>query len=181
MSSEPIAPADASRRLTPFEIIVHGLADGLCGYVLLGSVRQLVVREHSDLSGDFETAALSLLVPALSLVIFLRRSRPESRVLRLLERGLSGLFVAGGAIVAVVCLLVMASGARYKGASPDAGAMAVIAGLTVFYESAAFLVAPFAMNASRLPVRVRRLGCAAVPALAVLPFCILFVVRLLLR
>jgi hypothetical protein len=182
MSSEPIEPAaDAPRRLTPFEIIVHGLADGLCGYVLLKSLWQLIAREHSEISGDLMTGAICLLVLALSLVIFLHRSRPESRGLRLLERGLSGLFVAGGAAVAVVCLLVMVSGARYKGDSPDAGGMAVIAGLFVFYEAAALLVVPFAMNASRLPARFRRLGCFAVPALAVLPFCLLVVVRLLVR
>jgi hypothetical protein len=97
---EPIAPADISRRLTPFEIIVHGLADGLCGYVLLKSLWQVIVREHSEIGGDLQTGAICLLVLALSLVIFLRRSRPESRGLLLLERGLSGLFVAGGAAVA---------------------------------------------------------------------------------
>jgi hypothetical protein len=59
--------------------------------------------------------------------------------------------------------------------------MAVIAGLFVFYEAAALLVVPFAMNASRLPARFRRLGCFVLPALAVLPLSILFVVRLLMR
>lgn len=180
MSSEPTAPAaSALRGLTPFEIIVHGLADGLAGYVLLRCVWQLILREQAEVAGDLENAGVALLVLALSLAVFLRRSRPESRGLRLLERGLSGLFVAGGVIGAIVTLLFMASGARYKGPSPDAGGMAVMAGLFLFYPSAGLALLPLAMNASRLPSRFRwRLGCGAL-LLAALPVVVLLVARLL--
>src|SRR4051812_33350352 len=104
-------------RLTPFEIAVHGLADGLGGYVLLDSLWN---RRGLD---DLIQAPLALLVILVSVVVTVRRFRPEIRGLRVVELGLSGIVAALGVIGAVITLLFMASGATYKGPSPDAGGM----------------------------------------------------------
>jgi hypothetical protein len=123
-------------RLTLFEIAVHGLADGLGGYVLLDSLWN---RRGQD---DLIQAALALLVILLSVAVMGRRFRPEIRGLRFLELGLSDLVTALGVIGAVVTLLFMASGATYKGSSPDAGGMAVMVGFLLFYPPRASSSSP---------------------------------------
>jgi hypothetical protein len=159
-------------RLTLFEIAVHGLADGLGGYVLLDSLWN---RRGQD---DLIQAALALLVILLSVAVMGRRFRPEIRGLRFLELGLSDLVTALGVIGAVVTLLFMASGATYKGSSPDAGGMAVMVGFLLFYPTAGLLVLPFALNASRLSPRLRRRMRWLCLVLVLLPICVLVGVRL---
>jgi hypothetical protein len=159
-------------RLTLFEIAVHGLADGLGGYVLLDSLWN---RRGSD---DLIQASLALLVISLSVLIMVRRFRPEIRGLRIVERGLSVLVAALGVIGAVVTLLFMASGATYKGSSPDAGGMAVMVGFLLFYPAAGLIIFPFALNASHLSPRLRHRMRWLCLVLALLPICLLVGVRL---
>ena len=159
-------------RLTLFEIVVHGLADGLSVYVLLDSLW------HQSGLDDLVQASLAFLVMLLSVVVTIRRFQPEARGLRSLELGLSGLVAFLGLIGAVITLLFMASGATYKGSSPDAGGMAVMVGFLLFYPAAGLLVLPFALNASRLSLRLRRRIRWLCFVLVLLPFCVLVGVRL---
>lgn len=154
--------------LTRFEIVTHGLADSVAGYVLLeGLWSQL------DWPVVLAEASLALLVILLSVVVLTRRFRPELRGLRALERGLSGLVAILGVIGAVATLGFTTSGARYKGSSPDAGGMAVFVGLFLFYPCASLIFLPFAMNASRLSPRLRRRLGWLCCGLALLPLCAL--------
>jgi hypothetical protein len=59
--------------------------------------------------------------------------------------------------------------------------MAVVAALAFYYPSAALLLLPFGMNASRLSARVRRWVLLACPVLALLPVVLLVAIRLVLR
>ena len=160
-------------KLTLFEILAHGLADGLSGYVLLDCLWN---RRGLD---DLIQASLALLVILLSAVVMIRRFRPEIRGLRAVELGLSGLVAFLGVIGAVITLLFMASGATYKGSSPDAGGMAVMVGFLLFYPAAGLVVLPFALNASRLSPRLRRRIRWLCLGLVLLPFCVLVGVRLI--
>ncbi len=160
-------------RLTLFEIAIHGLADGLGIYILLDSLWN---RRGRD---DLIQASLALLVILLSVVVMVRRFRPEIRGLRAVELGLSGLVTFLGLIGAVITLLFMASGATYKGPSPDAGGMAAMVGFLLFYPAAGLVILPFALNASRLSPRLRRRIRWLCLVLVLLPFCVLVGVRLI--
>jgi hypothetical protein len=161
---------NAQPPLTRSELVVHGLADGLCVYVLVSCLWSLVLGEGWS---DWIEASLGLLVILLSATIVIRRFRPELRGLRVLERGLSGFVFLLGVAGAVATLAFMASGASYKGSSPDAGGMAVFAGFFLFYPCAALVVLPFALNGSRLSPRLRRRIGWLCCGLALLPFCVL--------
>lgn len=169
-SLQPIAAPPP--KLTLFEIVSHGLADGLSLYVLLDSLW------HQRGQDDLIQAFLALLVILLSVVVTVRRFRPEIRGLRSVEIGLSGFVAFLGVIGAVITLLFMASGATYKGSSLDAGGMAVMVGFLLFYPAAGLLVLPFALNASRLSPRLRRRMRWLCFVLVLLPFCVLAGVRL---
>ncbi len=174
----PEAPAPPLG-LTRFEIIVHGLVDGLSLYWLANALWRLVspFESHEGWTGVVIQAALVLLVVPLSLVIMTRRFRPER--LRVLELGLSGLVMLAGVIGAVATLALMISGANYKGPSLDAGGMAMFSGLAVFYPCAALIVLPLAMNNSRLSDKASRRVGWLTGALALLPICVLLVIRAL--
>jgi zinc transporter ZupT len=163
----------ASPKLTLFEIVAHGLADGLSVYVVLDS---LWYQRGWD---DLIQVSLALLVILLSVVVTVRRFQPETRGLRVLEQGLSGLVAFLGLIGAVITLLFMASGATYKGRSPDAGGMAVMVGFLLFYPAAGLFVLPFALNASRLSSQLRRRMRWLCFMLVLLPVCVLVGVRLI--
>jgi hypothetical protein len=168
MNAQPPVPGRPPLRLTRSEFFVHGLADGICVYVL-GSCLWRLVEGPSDLI----EAALALLVILLSAAIVIRRLRPELRGLLVLERGLSGFVSVLGAVGAVATLVFMASGASYKGSSPDAGGMAVFVGFLLFYPCIGLIVLPFALNGSRLSPRLRRRIGWLCCGLALLPFCVL--------
>jgi hypothetical protein len=144
----------AALPLTRSEIIVHGLADSLGSYLLVSCLWS-----EEDWLALLIPAFPALLVIVLSVVVIVRRFRPEIRVLRALELGLSGLVAALGLAGAVATQAFMVSGAHYKGTSPDAGGMAVFTGFLVFYPCAFLIVLPFALNGSRLsPILRRRIG-----------------------
>jgi hypothetical protein len=118
-------------------------------------------------------------VIVLSAVIMAGRFRPQIRGLRKLRVGLSALLVTLGTISALACMEIMWAGATYRGLSPDAGGMAVISGFYVFYPAAALIVLPFALNLSRLQPRLRRGFWGLCLLLILLPWCLLFGLRLL--
>ena len=118
---------------------------------------------------------LSLLVILLSLLIVARRLRPENRRLRGPEILLSILVGVLGAVATVLTLAFVASGATYKGDSPDAGGMSLMVGLYLYYPSAGFMILPLAMKVSRLSPRLRRGLVWSVPLLVLLPFAVLTV------
>lgn len=155
-------------RLTRFEIVVHGLADSIGGYVFLQSLGG-----QEDWPYVLIVPVLAFLVILLSATVLVRRFRPERRGLRGFELGLSGLVAVLGVIGAVVTLAYMASGAGYQGSSPDAGGMADFVGFVLFYPCASFIVLPFALNGSRLSPRLRRRIGWLCCGLALLPFCVL--------
>jgi len=161
-------PLTAVPPLTRSELVVHGLADSISSYFLVDCLSS-----ETDLTFRLFQAALMLLVILLSVVVMIRRFRPELRGLRALELGLSGLMTVLGMIGATATLVFMASGASYKGSSPDAGGLAMFAGLLLFYPCAFLIVLPFAMNGSRLsPLVRRRIGWLCC-VLGLLPFCVL--------
>ncbi|HEV7785905.1 MAG TPA: hypothetical protein VGQ28_11250 [Thermoanaerobaculia bacterium] len=165
----PTPPAAAlPLGLTRSEIIVHGLVDGLGSYMLVSCLWS-----EAEWSYDLVQASLALLVILLSVVILTRRFRPEVRGLRAVELGLSGLVAALGVVGAVATLAFMASGASYKGSSPDAGGMAVFAGFFLFYPCVGLIVLPFALNGSRLSASLRRRIGWLCCALGLLPFVVL--------
>ena len=161
--------------LSRTEILVHGLADGTA-MMVIGAAVMDVLRGGDPFA--LVQAALALLVLLLSALVFARRMRPESRRLRGAEMLLSVLVGALGAAASCLTLAFMASGATYKGDSPDAGGMAVMVGLLLYYPSAGLLILPLALNVSRLSPRLRRgLGWSVLP-LVLLPFAVLTVARL---
>jgi len=161
---------NAPPTLTRSELVVHGLADGICLYVLVSCLGRLVPGEGWS---DWIELSLALLVILLSAAVVVRRLRPELRGLRVLELGLSGFVSVLGLVGAVATLVFMASGASYKGSSPDAGGMAVFAGFFLFYPCVGFIVLPFALNGSRLSPRLRRRIGWLCCGLALMPFCVL--------
>lgn len=163
-------------RLTRLELLVHGLAQGVAAFLFVSSVFSLL-REPEPYW--LLLTALASLVLALSLTIVVRRFRPGARGLRNLEIALSALVALLGALGVAATLAFMISGANYRGPSPDAGGMAVVASLAFYYPSAALLLLPFGMNASRLPTRVRRWVVLACPVVALLPIGLLIAIRLL--
>ena len=159
---------NAPPTLTRSELVVHGLADCICIYVLASCLWRLL-----EGSTDLVEASLALLVILLSAAVVIRRFRPELSGLRVLELGLSGFVALLGVIGAVATLAFMASGASYKGSSPDAGGMATFAGFFLFYPCVGLIVLPFALNGSRLSPRLRRRIGWLCCGLALLPFCVL--------
>src|SRR3978361_1470636 len=99
---------NAPPTLTRSELVVHGLADGLCVYVLMSDLWRLVLGEGWP---DWTEPSLTLPVILLSATIVLRRFRPELRGLLGLELGLSGFVSVLGLVGAVATLVFMASGA----------------------------------------------------------------------
>jgi hypothetical protein len=162
-------------RLTRLELLVHGLAEGAAAFLFVSSVFSLL--REPDLFWLL-LPALASLVLALSLTVVVRRFRPGARGLRKLEISLSALVALLGVLGMAATLAFMVSGASYRGSSPDAGGMAVVAALAFYYPSTAVLLLPFGMNASRLPARVRRWVVLACPALALLPIGLLVAIRL---
>ncbi|HSS48220.1 MAG TPA: hypothetical protein VLX28_04680 [Thermoanaerobaculia bacterium] len=161
-------PPPGVPRLTRSELVVHGLVDGIGCYFLVSCLWSQV-----EGPSDLIEATLALLVILLSAAIVIRRFRPARRGLRVLELGLSGLVCLLGVAGAVATLVFMASGASYKGSSPDAGGMAVFAGFFLFYPCVGLIVLPFALNGSRLSPRLRRRIGWLCCGLALLPFCVL--------
>jgi uncharacterized BrkB/YihY/UPF0761 family membrane protein len=157
--------------LSKTEIVVHGLADGAATMVLLSSLADYL--KSGDLSYLLVHVSLSLLVILLSLLIVARRLRPENRRLRGPEILLSVLVAAVGAVAAVLLLAFLVSGATYKGDSPDAGGMAVVFSLFLYYPAAALVVLPLALKVSRLSPRLRRGLGWMVLLLVLLPFIVL--------
>lgn len=169
--------ASETPRLTRLELLVHGLAEGVAAFLFVSSILSLL-REPDPFW--LLLPALASLVLALSLTVVVRRFRPGARGLRSLEISLSALVALLGGLGVAAMLAFMGSGASYRGPSPDAGGMAVVAALAFYYPSAALLLLPFGMNASRLPARVRRWVVLACPALALLPIGLLIGIRLAL-
>jgi hypothetical protein len=161
---------NAPPTLTRSEIVVHGLADGLCVYVLVSCLWRLILGEGSS---DWIEPSLALLVILLSAAVVVRRFRPEQRGLRVLESGLSGLVAVLGVLGAVVTLVMIVSGATYKGSSPEGGSMEIVMGFAGFYPCVGLIVLPFALNGSRLSPRLRRRIGWLCCGLALLPFCAL--------
>lgn len=164
-------------RLTRPELLIHGLAQGVAAFLLVSSLFALLQEPEPYW---LLQAALASLVLALSLAVVVRRFRPGARGLRNLEIALSAAVALLGGLGVAATLAFMASGATYRGPSPDAGGMAVVASLAFYYPSAALLLLPFGMNASRLPARVRRWVLFACPVIALLPIGLLIAVRLAL-
>jgi hypothetical protein len=174
MNALPPAVAAPPPGLTRFEIGVHGIADGLSSYVLVNRLwNQWTQGDWEEWPWGLAEASLALLVILLSAAIIIRRLRPELRGLRVLEPGLSGLVAVLGVIGAVATLVVMVSGATYKGSSPDGGGMEVFVGFFLFYPCAALIVLPFALNGSQISPRLRRRIGWLCCGLALLPFCVL--------
>ena len=165
-----------TRLLSKTEIVVHGLANGAALMVLVDSLMDYL--ESGDRLPLLVQMPLSLLVLLLSVLIVARRVAPENLRLRGPEILLSILVGALGAAATVLTLAFMASGATYKGDSPDAGGMAVMVGLFLYYPSAGLLILPLAMKVSRLSPRLRRGLAWSVPLLLLLPFAVLTGTRL---
>ena len=165
--------ADPNSRLTSFEIVVHGLADGIGLYVLLAFLWP------GEGPKDLVEPSLALLVVLLSVLVMVRRFRPEIRALRLLELGLSGLVAGLGTVGAVASVFLLVSGAMYKGNSPDAGGMAVMVGFLFFYQAAALFFLPFGLNASHLSSPLRHRIWWLCILLGLLPVCLLLGLSLL--
>ena len=158
-------------RLTIFEIIVHGLADGFSLYILLGLLRRGMWE-----AVDLIEAAVALLAIVLSAVIAARRFRPDLRSLGKLQAGLSALLGTFGGIAAMACLWAIWGGETYQGSS-DGGAMAVMSGYYVYYPTAALIVLPFLLNHSRLSPRLRHLVWGLTFLLPLLPWCLVLGLR----
>jgi hypothetical protein len=163
-------------RLSRLELLVHELAEGAAAFLFVSSVFSLL--REPDLFW-LVLPALASLVLALSLTVVVRRFRPGARGLRNLEISLSALVALLGVLGVAATLAFMSSGASYRGSSPDAGGMAVVAAMAFYYPSTALLLLPFGMNASRLPTRVRRWVVLACPVLALLPIGLLVAIRLM--
>jgi hypothetical protein len=163
-------------RLTRLELLVHGLAEGMAAFLFVSSMLS-VLREPDPIW--LLMTLLASLVLALSLTVVVRRFRPGAGGLRNLERSLSALVVLLGVLGTAATLAFMVSGASYRGPSPDAGGIAVVAAMAFYYPSAALLLLPFGMNASRLPARVRRWVVLACPVLFLLPIGLLTAIRLM--
>lgn len=162
--------------LSKLEILVHGLADGAAFIVLLATVRDSL--EHGEAGLLLVQASLALLVTLLSALVIIRRLKPEVPGLRSLELLFSVLVGALGAVATVLTLAFMASGAMYTGSSPDAGGMAVMTGLFLYYPAAGLLILPLAMKVSTLSPRLRRTLGWSVGVLVLLPFIVLTAARL---
>jgi hypothetical protein len=164
-------------RLTRLELLVHGLAEGMAAFLFVSSLLSLL-REPDPFW--LLLIALASLVLALSLTVVVRRFRPGARGLRNLEISLSVLVALLGVLGTAATLAFMVSGASYRGPSPDAGGMAVVAAMAFYYPSVGLLLLPFGMNASRLPARVRRWVLFACLVLVILPIGLLVLLRLVL-
>jgi hypothetical protein len=169
MADNPGAPPPP---LTRFEIAVHGLADGIAGMYLLGSLRSLSGRGAAE--SAFEIG-LPCLVLALSVVVLLRRFQPDRPALRRLERGLAGLLVVSGAVLCIASLVFLVSGTRYRGSSPDVGGLEVGIGFLFYFPMAVLLLLPFLLNVSRLTPRARWRLLWACIVLGLLPLLVLAV------
>jgi hypothetical protein len=165
--------------LSKTEIVVHGLANGAALMVFVASLREFL--EQGDRWFLLVQVPLSLLVILLSGLIVARRLMPENRRLRVLEILFSILVAVVGVAATVLTLAFMASGATYKGASPDAGGMGVMVGLFLYYPSAGFLILPLVLKVSRLSPRLRRGLGWSILLLVLLPFAVLTVVTLSVR
>jgi hypothetical protein len=163
-------------RLSRLELLVHGLAQGVAAFLFVSSLLSLL--RNPERYWLFQMALASLVI-ALSLTVVVRRFRPEAPGLRNLEIGLSVITSLLGMLGAAGTLTLMVSGAGYQGPSPDAGGMLIMAALAFYYPSAALLLLPFGMNASRLPAGVRTWVTFAIPVLALLPIGLSTAVRLL--
>ena len=164
-------------RSTELEIVVHVVADVLA-LCLLGDFLRRSVFGDAEVSEGLVVAAVALLVWTLSGVTLAHRSRPASRTLRRLWLGLSILVAVLGSLAAAALLAFVVSGSRYRGPSPDAGAMAMLSGFFLFYPAAGLLMLPLGLNASRIPDRLRgRAGCCCA-LLAALPILLLIGLRL---
>lgn len=163
-------------RLTRLELLVHGLAEGVAGFLFVSSLFSLLRNPEPYW---LLLTVLASLVLALSLTAVVRRFRPGARGLHNLEIALSALVSLIGLAGVIATLAFMVSGATYKGLSPDAGGMAVVAALAFYYPAAALLLLPFGMNASRLPSRVRRWVLLACLVIALLPIGLLVGIRLM--
>jgi hypothetical protein len=160
-----------------FEIAVHALADGVAIFWFVDGILKRAFA-GSDVAPEALEVAATLLVLTLSGVTLAHRFRPASRALRGLWMGLSILVAALGGLTAMALLAFVVSGSLYRGPSPDAGAMAMLAGFLLFYPAAGLLMLPLGLNASRIPARFRgRLGWG-VAGLAVLPILLLIGLRL---
>ena len=162
--------------LSKTEIVVHGLANGAALMVLVSSLMDYL--RQGDRWLLLVQMPLALLVLLLSVLIVARRVSPENRRLRGPEILLSVLIVALGAAASLLALAFMASGATYRGDSPDAVGMGMMFGLFFYYPSAGLLILPLAMKVSRLSPRLRRGLAWSVPLLVVLPFAVLTAVGL---
>ena len=163
------SPSSPRPLLSGLEIVLHGLADGAALVVLLSSLAEYLKRgDHWFLIVQGGPAVLVIL---LSLLIVARRLRPDGW--RGWEMLLSVLVGAVGAVATFVNLAVMASGAAYKGDSPDAGGMTIMVGLFLYFPSAGLLILPLALKASRLSRRLRHVLGWSVLLLVVLPFIVL--------
>ena len=153
------------------EILVHGLADGTATMFLLVALAEGV--DGGELALVLTQVSLGLVVLLLSALVFARRMKPESRRLRVAEILLSVLVAAAGAAATLLALTFMASGATYRGNSPDAAGMGILFGLFFYFPAAGLLILPLAMKMSRLSPRLRRGLGWSVFLLVLLPFAVL--------
>lgn len=158
------------------EILVHGLADGTATMFLLVALAEGL--DGGDLALVLTQLSLGLVVLLLSALVFARRIKPQSRRLRVAEILLSVLVAAAGAAATLSMLALMASGATYRGDSPDAAGMGIAFGLFLYFPSAGLLILPLAMKVSRLSPRLRRGLGWSVFLLVLLPFAVLAAVSL---
>ena len=154
------------------EIVFHGLANGTALMLLVTAFKESLA------SGiPLIQASLALSVILLSVLIVLRRLKPENRGIRGLEILLSVLVGAVGAAATVLLLTFIVSGATYKGDSPDAGGMLIFSSLALYYPAAALTVLPLVLKTSRLSRWARRGLGFSVLLLVLLPFVVLAVAR----